>query len=95
MNLGGLTRLVSISSPTLMRTISVPLRSSKHIEVRQSLISLPNCPCRPLIDLLASSEVTEAAKAFVAKLQIKDGSYPPDANPNPGRLISLPRSRFY
>ncbi|TDL25552.1 Ku DNA-binding complex, Ku70 subunit [Rickenella mellea] len=31
----------------------------------------------------ASNDVREAAKAWISKLQIKNGSYPPDGNPNP------------
>jgi len=41
--------------------------------------------------LTASNEAKEAAKRWIAKLQIKNGSYPPDANPNPGSP-SLPCS---
>lgn len=33
---------------------------------------------------LAKSNAIDAAKAWIAKLQIKNGGYPPDANPNPG-----------
>lgn len=41
----------------------------------------------------ASADVVEAAKAWIAKLQIKNGGYPPDANPNPGALM-LPGTIF-
>ena len=43
---------------------------------------------RRLSDLhhVAEANAVEAAQKWIAKLQIKNGGYPPDANPNPGTL---------
>lgn len=36
---------------------------------------------------LASDELKDAARAWIDKLSVKNGAYPPDSYPNPGRCF--------
>lgn len=38
--------------------------------------------------LLASDKVKDAARAWIDKLSVKNGAYPPDSYPNPGERVS-------
>ena len=38
---------------------------------------------------LASDELKDAARAWIDKLSVKNGSYPPDSYPNPGESIEI------
>jgi ATP-dependent DNA helicase 2 subunit 1 len=39
----------------------------------------------------ASDEIKDAARAWIDKLCVKTGAYPPDSYPNPGKYIQSPR----
>jgi ATP-dependent DNA helicase 2 subunit 1 len=41
---------------------------------------------------LAQEDVKEAARAWITKLCVKNGTYPPDSYPNPGELITHAKS---
>jgi hypothetical protein len=43
---------------------------------------------------LATEELKDAARAIIDKLSIKNGAYPPDSYPNPGKLIRSFRPRL-
>ena len=37
--------------------------------------------------LIAGKELVDAARAFISKLALRNGTYPPDSYPNPGRFL--------
>lgn len=37
--------------------------------------------------LTAGKELVDAARAFISKLALRNGTYPPDSYPNPGRFL--------
>lgn len=39
------------------------------------------------IPLVASDDLKDAARAWIDKLSVKNGAYPPDSYPNPGELL--------
>jgi hypothetical protein len=75
----------SISSLCLSLMTSAPRRLLRRSEARQFIlwISLPHVPL-----VLATEEAKDSARAWIDKLCVKNGSYPPDSYPNPGVYAS-------
>src|SRR6266511_3292821 len=79
----GRIRLVSTSSRSLLPMISGQLQSKRDSEVPLPYLSSLVNTAEPLL-IQASDEIKDLAQIWIAKLSVKNGTYPPDSYPNPG-----------
>jgi len=72
--------------------ISGRLRWRKHSEVRQVCLRFHFYSL--MVRYPAPDDIKNAARAWIDKLCVKNGAYPPDSYPNPG-MYSYPDTRHH